>query len=244
MLFCKLLKPDIEFYATYGGLEKICPIVKASKLTPCWWKNADKNANQTFTDGVPDEAGNIKKCPGISDLLLDGFILTSWADMVVDPIDEYNCKIQPSIDIPLAMHTVTHTSYKPHLPAHVLEEYNHVLKIQTPWLVKTKRGHSVYIDNPFYFFNENFICSPGILASDSFFTITLQLLIKSKKRFMIPFGTPLAVIRPFKRKKYKYKINQFSKKAEQLFSYSSLVSFCKFSASVMYNNNRNKCPFS
>jgi hypothetical protein len=247
MLLRKLFEPDIQFYPTYRGLEKISPIIKASKCLPSWWKTANKNEDQTFTDGIPDEVGNIKKCPGIADFLLNGFVLRSWTDIVIDPIDDCNCEIRPSIQLPsVAMHTITHSTYKPHLPLHALEKYTHIIKIQTPWLVKTKRGTSVIIDNPYYFFNNNFDCAPGIQDSDIFFSITLQLLIKSKKQFMIPFGTPLAIIRPHKRKKYSCKINQFSKKVEYLLGYSSLISFCKYSSSNMYNmvRQKNKCPFS
>lgn len=239
-------KFDIEFYSLVDGIEKISPIQKASKLLPSWWKNINVNDNQTFLNSTPINPGNIKKCPGISDFLLDGYILTAWTDIYIDPSDEHICEFKTSIDLPGAIiNQITESVYKPYLSDGALSTYRHALQITPPWLIKTKRGYSIQLQDPFFFFNKEFACSPGIVDTDIIHKVSPVIFIKSDKPFIIPFNTPLAIIKPLKREKLTYNIIPYSRETEKLNMYSNLMSFCKFSTSSIYNLTRkNRCPFS
>lgn len=247
-MFSKIFKPTIEFHATHLGIEQNMPIVKASECLPEWWEKADKNFASRKYNGVNYSRGNIKTCPGISDTILSGFILRAWSDIYVEPMEMNGCIRWEFSHVytNLINHITPSIVYDSFLPKHALDEYKSIYKIQAPWLVKTKRGYSIQILNPFWFFNEFITCAPGIIDTDCFHHLTLMFMVKKSEPFIIPFGAPLAHIIPFKREKHSYKVLPLSPIVRNLFDKSTMVIGSKFSSAASYNRIRKmeKCPFS
>ncbi len=230
----------IEFFTFVEGLDTICPPVEAKKCLPSWWSKIKRNEGSCPINNIPTVPGSVKKCPAVSDYILNGFIIKCWTDIYIDPTDTLNPTIQPSMTSMPSINRVMESVYNMHLPDKVLEEYPLTIKIQTPWVVRTKKGYSIKASDPFYHFNLDYVCAPGIVDTDVYHNLSVQLMIKSKKPFCIPFGSPLILLQPFKREKFYMKINKDREMAKKLFSYSSLISFCRFSASSLYNKIRKK----
>jgi len=237
-----LFKKEIEFFPTTLEIDKVAPIVPASKFLPKWWTDIDPNKHVNLVNNVPVIRGNIKKCPGVSDFLTKGFILPAWTDFYFCYENGKMKKISS-----LQSHGIIHqpdTSFIDFLPDNIKFKKPISYKLLTPWLIKTPPGYSSLILNPTFHFNDNFDTMPGILDTDIFHTLSIEILVKESKTFTIPFNTPLCIIVPFKRNKFKYKINLNKAVMEKLSSLSNLISFAKFSSSAMYNYvRRSKCPF-
>lgn len=245
MIFCR--KPKIEFHNVIKGLDEIYSIKKSSSLLPDWWKKTNPNDGQRFYNGTPLVPGNIKKCPGISDFLLDGHIIPAWTDMFIDPTQPGprgdSCKIDVAmVSQSCTINAFNTSTFREYLPPQI--KCDHIIRIQTPWAIKTSSGHSIQILDPFYFFNTDFVCAPGILDTDAYHSLSVQLMVKSDKPFIIPFGSPLCIVRPFKREKYTSKIFKKNEKGDSLFTKSFFIKSCKFLETSIYNSIRkNKCPF-
>lgn len=238
-------QPNINFHAALEGLEKICPILKSSKHLPEWWKKIDKNEGCNVLSGIPSSPGSVKKCPAITDFILNGFIMNLWTDLYIDPTTYPDPTFEPALQYGPSITINVETSYSYRVPKHVVDEYPHTIKIQSPWLAETTKGYSIYVTDPFYHFNKDFKIVPGIVDTDVYNIITLQVMLKRSKPFVIPFGTPIAHILPFKREKLSFNVLPKSEKSDKMLQYSSLISFSRFSASSLYNfiRKKNSCPF-
>lgn len=237
-------RTKVEFFTILEGLETICPPVESKKFLPDWWNNIKKSDGTCPVSNIPTVPGSVKKCPAVADYLLSGFIIPCWTDIYIDPSDLNNPTIQPSMSNIPSINRVVETVYNMHLPENVLKEYPLTIKVQTPWIIKTKKRYSIKASDPFYHFNLNYVCVPGIVDTDYYNNLSVQIMIKSREPFVIPFGSPLILIQPFKREKFYIKINKDINQAKRLFTRSSLISFCRFSAASLYNKIRrnSKCP--
>lgn len=246
----KKSEPIIEFWALQEGIEETAPIVPAKEILPEWWKKLSIKGVETTDTGLMaqflGEKRTAKRCPAIIDFMTHGWVMTMWCDLVIKTIDG-NMMFQyslPGWDNAGSMHP--NWQMIDHLPKDA-PKYLGVFKPGTPWLVKTKPGYSTYHLDPFYFFNPNFDTAPGIQDSDLYHDLNPQMLIK-KEEFIIPKGTPLQIIVPFKREEMKGAIVPVCEKTRWLNQKSHLISFSRFSSANSYNEYRNKkkqqCPFS
>ena len=248
MIFRK--KPYIEFWATVQGIEKTSPILPAREILPEWWKNMPvKNSQATeqniFTKAIND-AGTVKRCPGIKKILMEGWVLTMWCDLVLKVVDG-NIVCQYSLP-GWEKQCFVHPSWQmiDHLPENAKNKYLYVFKPGCPWLVKTSQGYNTLHLDPFYFFNPNFDSAEGVQESDIYHDMSPQLLLKKEEVF-IPKGTPLQIIIPIKRESIEGKIIPHNDKTAGLSTYNFLIAKSKFSPASSYNEHikrNNKCPFS
>lgn len=191
----------ITFVSRVPYLSKVeeCAPQPMTKSIPDWWKNVDV-AQQVITR---DERmfGNVKNCPSFSDYFSQGYVVTMWADTVIDfdkntgewfwksPSEEFGWEHHPNWQfVDIAKPKVNSQS------GYV------VFKAVSPWSIITPPGYSVLQLPMFYNFNQDFTVMPGVLASDVEHTLNIQVLFHSdKKQLIIERGTPLAQFIPFKR---------------------------------------------
>jgi len=162
----------------------------------------------------------VVNCPGITDFLKTGYILPAWTDM---SFRKYNSEIifNMADNFPNIHHGV-----------HVSDQYKGMdesqlplsvgfHKVTTPWIVKTSPGISLIITHPYWSRNKTFTTVSAVVHSDKapldlkwFFEFNQELPdtpnIVNIEHQIIKRGTPLILLIPFKREKFKHKIEYLS----------------------------------
>jgi len=221
-------------------LEDIVPVLPSSKILPKWFKELPDTTK--IIDGVPITQGNIKKCPAVVDMLLQGWVLPMWTDLYINCTKE---KIEwKASDDSFKFDVHSNKQFIDVMPGFLKDKYYWVFKGYSPWLVKTSPGYSVYALNPFYHFNTNFDIAEGVQFSDVYFDTNPIFIIKKLGEFVIPRGTPLTVYVPFKREKIEGKIIPYSNETVKLLNKKHLITNTMFSSAKSYNTAKpHKCPF-
>jgi len=165
----------------------------------------------------------VKKCIPFLDALTIGYIITIPVDYVVQISEEIkNDKKETKFDLKYSdeipdtfnefMGISSHFSYQ--VPKELRNEHrtvNAILKFSNPWTIKTPPGYSCIFTQPF---NRNlpYKIIDGVVDTDQYtlpinfpFYWTQDLSIKE---CLIPKGTPMALVIPFKRDNWKMKIEK------------------------------------
>jgi hypothetical protein len=181
----------------------------ANNFIPEWYKNENSYINlkkKPLETG--DTSGTIKKCIPIFDAITTGYIITSPVDVYVYINSNNEQMFQfPSIG-PIGFHAIEQA---PNHPAHNAQAYP---KWINHWSIKTPKGYSVLVTQPMHR-DLPFTIFPGVVDTDKYVVPINFPFTTNDPNFegLIPKGTPIAQIIPFKREKWKYKIG--NKKEEQ-----------------------------
>jgi hypothetical protein len=181
----------IEFVSTIPGLELAWPVLPTSQLSPC-----DRRKHPMHV------------CPGIHDWNNSGYIIRAWT--------EIHCEAQGddvSITVNDREHDFSHGKTgsldNKLVPLHFDQVAPNVRKIELPWLIRTKPGYSCILTSPFYHFldNEPYITTyPGVVDTDGLHRPSWVFSVRKKEHFVIPRGTPILQVIPFKREAFNSKV--------------------------------------
>ena len=86
-----------------------------------------------------------------------------------------------------------------------------LLKFQNPWSIQTPKGYSVQFKNPSNNWSTDIHILEGIVDTDEFYTpVNFPFVWTGSKigEFLIPVGTPLIQVIPFKREKYEIEVGE------------------------------------
>lgn len=206
---------DIKFTPSVSMPENLYP-QPASKLLPDWYKNTDsyytKEKKPTHDNVIPE---TIKKCLPVFDAITSGYIIKTFADVFVtqNPNEIYyswNSKLENGHD-PLEFHK---TAQAPQHPLRMGD--NPYPKWHNPWSIKTPPGYSCLFITPLHR-DLPFSILPGIVDTDKFITNIHFPFVLTNTNFegLIPIGTPMAQIIPFKRDSWKLSIGTEKDQKEQ-----------------------------
>jgi len=194
-------KTIIEFINTSSlPLEPPCP---ATLIVPQWYKSKesysthDGKPRPTSVDDTDQTTATIKKCVPIFDAMTTGYIINTAVDIYVTQEGGSPYYRWPDLEY-ITFHSHQQVSGYPHVA-----ENENVAKISNPWAIKTTKGHSCLFIEPMHR-DTIFSIFPGIVDTDSYFSpIEFPFTLK-KKGFegLIPAGTPVAQIIPFKRQRW------------------------------------------
>jgi hypothetical protein len=200
----------------------------ASKFIPDWYKNME-----SYIDGnkKPDGAGGtkatIKKCIPVFDAITAGYIITLPADVYVS-IKEYETKDSATgnkiENLPIkkmqhfewsslgliGFHPVEQAPEHPNLKPHAYPKWNN------PWAIKTPKGYSTLFVQPMH--RESvFTILPGIVDTDIYTAPVNFPMVINDPNFegLIPQGTPIAQVIPFKREGWQMEIGSIEELKEQ-----------------------------
>ncbi len=201
---------------------------KSSKdFLPDWYKKTKSYAEEN------NLRGTIKKCMPVFDAMVSGYIITTYCDLYVSQIGG-ETKIESSLPNVLETHSSDQFLLYPNIKT------ESVPKLLNKWSIKTPKGYSVLICNPMHQDNI-FDILEGVVDTDNYSVpINLPFQLKNKDfQGLIPAGTPIAQIIPFKRdswthsfgnKKNVEKSLRDLKKIKSLFfnSYKKFFRFEKF----------------
>ena len=179
----------------------------ASKFIPSWYKNLSPYmGDKKESIGLNGEINaTIKKCLPVFDAITAGYIITSYTDVNVTQVEENGVKYPhyswPHFS-PIEFHNPEQAPNHPqrnNMPIYP--------KWVNPWSIKTPKGFSVYITQPMH--RESvFTILDGIVDTDTYdVPINFPFVLKDPNfSGLIPAGTPIAQVIPFKRDEWEMKI--------------------------------------
>ena len=195
-------KPKVTWSSIIPGLEKISPILPASKVLPQWFKDIKKSGITEDRNKIP-LLSNIKACPGFIDYAMQGYVVSMWCDLHINVnLIKGTTWRTPHHEFKFDFHD--DNQFKDYLPKNKREKVYGVLKPQCPWRVFTSKGYSMYQLPMTYEFNDIFEVMSGVLHTDVYHEVNQQMVLKKEGEFLIKKGTPLAVYIPYKREKFNF----------------------------------------
>jgi hypothetical protein len=204
----------IKFTDTMGVPEEYRP-KPADRFVPDWYKNLESYlGGSKVPDGNGGTTGTAKRCMPIFDAISGGYILTTYVDLWVKQvpqipegttIDENTdmsiFPTQPFYEWPsfsaIAFHPLEQAPELPIKGAHKLS----YPKWTNPWAIKTPPGYSVLFIQPMHR-DSVFTILPGIVDTDQYAApVNFPFVLNEADKFegLIPAGTPMAQVVPFKR---------------------------------------------
>lgn len=172
--------------------------ISAKKSIPDWYKNSPKT-----TDGKQlrlDLSGNInasmKMCMPFLDSMTSGYVMTTWQDIQVTIIDgtpALSWAVKPDVV------DLRDDSFSGHLPVPSGHSPAHFIW-KNEFIIKTPSGYSVLITHPFNRFDLPFTTLSAVVDADEAVAEGgVSFFIKDGFEGVIPAGTPMFQLLPFKR---------------------------------------------
>ena len=220
-----MLKPkasktkNIVFINTID-VAKEYPPKPAIYFIPKWYKEMEAYFPK---EKNPDSLATIKKCIPVLDALTAGYIIVSPCDVYVSLKDgepHYNSAI-PNL---IAFHP-RKQAYK-----HPVANDFQFPKWINSWGIKTPKGYSCLFVSPMHNQNEHFAILEGIVDTDNYFApVNFPFVLKDPTaEFMIPAGTPIAQVIPFKRDVWESKFSEDGEASTRLARYIDTQFFDRY----------------
>jgi len=192
IIFTDIQNPD-------GVLQKPKP---ASEYIPEWYKKAKSyttldGKKKPNMDGTP--AATVKRCMPVWDMMTAGYIIETPYDIYIGQTSE-GPYFQWAGEDAIILQTMEQFQDHPYS-----RNINYSARINIPWSIKTPKGWSVLIIEPQHREPGPIECASGIVDTDSF-SIPFNMFFKLRDpnfEGMIPAGTPLLQVIPFKRQSWK-----------------------------------------
>lgn len=172
----------------------------ASKNIPDWYKKTEPyGSSKTFKTHHGSVNSTIKKCVPVFDAISAGYIIKTYCDVYVekqnDGLSYYHWPSNPAI----SFHAIQQAE---HHPANNGIPYP---KWMSPWSIKTENGYSCLFISPMHNPNGIFTVLPGIVDTDQYTNPVNFPFTLDNKNFegIIPAGTPMVQVIPFKRDSFK-----------------------------------------
>jgi hypothetical protein len=192
----------------FNDIEKPQP---ASAFIPDWYKNVNSYINnKKVPSGDGTNQGTIKKCMPVFDAITSGYIITSPADVFVS-IKNNKQHFEWSNFGLISFHPVEQA------PEHPNRKPYEYPKWMNPWAIKTPKGYSTLFVQPFH--RESvFTILPGIVDTDTYSAQVNFPFVINDPNFegLIPRGTPIVQVIPFKRDSFQMKFGGQEELAEQM----------------------------
>jgi len=180
------------------------PPAPAIKNLPNWYLQMKeyvhdkKEPNPKHDDGKPNNPSTIKKCMPVFDAITAGYILFTPFDLYIKQVDNEPYYMWNAGEI--TFHPKPQFNYYPKL-----NEYIAAPKFINNWIIETPKGYSCLIIPPMHRPDTKINILPGVVDTDNYaYTIHFPFALENKKfEGLIPAGTPMAQVIPFKREKWK-----------------------------------------
>jgi hypothetical protein len=185
----------------------------ASRFLPSWYKNTSPFtvAGQGFQDVAKANKisqlteinwhSTYKQCVPLVDSMTSGYILTSQAALMV----AFDSSQEPALQ---SIRWMTEHQPIDQQPAEVLDNkypipygYSPVMfRWHNDWKIQTPEGYSILVTHPFHRHDLPFMTITGVIDTDKHpNSIFMPFFVRKDFEGMIPEGTPIAQIIPFKR---------------------------------------------
>ena len=191
------------------NLPHIYPPKPCSNLIPDWYKNTDSYLGKSkMPDGNGSTTGTIKRCMPVFDVINAGYMLLTHTDIWVTQkpdIPDNPDKNIPWFEWPSLDAIQFHSEQQ--APLHPAMTGTPIPKWINPWSIKTPLGYStlfippVHRDNPF-------TALSAIVDTDIYTTPVNIVFTLTDSNFegLVPAGTPIVQVIPFKRESWEMSI--------------------------------------
>lgn len=181
-------------FTNTSGFKDIEKPKPASKEIPDWYKNTESYVgSEKKPNGNGGTTATIKRCMPVFDAISAGYIITSPADVWVSIKDGSQYFEWSNFGL-IEFHPIEQA------PLHPAKNKHAYPKWINPWSIKTPKGYSTLFVQPFH--RESvFTILPGIVDTDEYYAPVNFPMVINDENFegLIPKGTPIAQVIPFKR---------------------------------------------
>jgi hypothetical protein len=191
--------------AVEGGIFN--PPVPASKLIPEWYKNQNKYTNGTkeYNKDNGNINHTIKGCMPVFDMMTAGYIYTLPADVFISRDSDGTINTLWSTNSLKLIESHPRPQYDKYS---IPKEYESVgLKFINPWITQTPKGYSCLFIQPSFRDDLPFSVLPAVVDTDEHpISVNFPFFIRKDFEGMIPMGTPIMQIIPFKRDSWSHQV--------------------------------------
>jgi hypothetical protein len=180
------------------------------KEVPDWYKNTPEYTGEQGKKIINNETPHtIKKCVPVFDAITSGYIIYTQVDIQVTRVDDlpyYTWSDQSAI----SFHPIEQAPLHPSRTEAPYPKWNN------PYAISTPPGYSVLFTAPMH--RESvFTILEGIVDTDQYKApVNFPFVLKDIKwEGVIPAGTPMAQVIPFKRESWEHKIGSNKERQEQ-----------------------------
>ena len=196
---------NLIIFTNILGSDELYPPEPALKNIPEWYKGLEsyigKEKKPIYGNGT--SPATIKRCMPVFDAITMGYILKTSSDVYISQKEGLPYFEWASNEV-IKFHDIKQAYNHP--------ESNGITdfpKWINPWSIKTKRGYSSLFVQPFHR-DSPFLILPGVVDTDKYNApVNFPFVLKDKSfEGIIPAGTPVAQVIPFKRKRWSMKIDK------------------------------------
>jgi Family of unknown function (DUF6065) len=199
---------DITFTKTNPDdiIDKLYYPSPASKKLPEWYKNMVGSFDDNKDAFAVSNSQTMKRCLPIFDAISLGYIICTFTDIYVQQTPEGNPQFSWS-------NAELNEVIQAHPPFQVMgykgKDFPHgAFKFRNPWAIKTPKGYSTLFMNPSHHNNRPFQILEGVVDTDFYSSNVNFPFILNESNFegLIPAGTPIVQVVPFKRDSFQMKM--------------------------------------
>jgi hypothetical protein len=205
---------SIVFTDTMGVPEEYRP-KPATSFVPDWYKNMESYiTGDKAPDGNGMTTGTLKRCMPVFDSITAGYILTTYVDVYISQRDGISISRSTGRKKKIKVPWYEWPSYGPiqfhpveQAPEHPLANGFSYPKWINPWSITTPPGYSVMFTAPAH--RESvFTILDGVVDTDTYTAPVNFPFVLNDHKFegLIPAGTPMAQVIPFKRETWEMTI--------------------------------------
>jgi len=197
--------PDIIFEALEDYAKVYDPPVPAKQCLPDWYKNQPlyagnkKQIGQLGDDNYVNHT--IRACMPVFDHITAGYVIVTPCDIIIDTT---NNQANFSWATKSMRHVDLHSPAQyENLPYDRRLYSSFICKFNSGWGVKLPVGYSLICQPPAWIPNAPFTALSGIVDADKYhLPLNFPCLIKNDYQGIIPIGTPIVQLIPFKRESW------------------------------------------
>ena len=207
----------ITFTDTIGVPEEYRP-VPASKLIPDWYKNLESYiGGDKRPDGNASTTATAKRCMPIFDAISGGYLILTHADLWVSQKPDEEGKLHPYYEWAnfgaIAFHPKQQLPEHPHGAGHEIS----YPKWTNAWAIQTPPGYSSLFIPPLHR-ETPIIALSGVVDTDTYTApVNFPFVLRDPKMDgLIPAGTPIMQVIPFKRDEWEMQIGSQEELIQQV----------------------------
>lgn len=208
----------IKFTDTIGVPEEYRP-VPASKIIPEWYKKLESYVGgEKRPDGNAGTTATAKRCMPIFDAITGGYIISTHADLWVSQRPEEDGNVAPYYEWANFGAISFHPKHQlPEHPDGAGHEFSYP-KWNNAWAITTPPGYSSLFISPLHRETPIIVLS-GVVDTDVYEApVNFPFVLRNPKMDgLIPAGTPIMQVIPFKRDEFQMEIGsnqEFQKQAK------------------------------
>lgn len=179
--------------------------IPASKKIPEWYKSISRyiGGEKKPSSNPKGTTGTIKTCMPVFDAITSGYLILSATDVFIEKEEEGRFYNWANYNL-ITFHSQNQVTGYPKLNKKLNQE--NVPKFANHWIVKTPKGYSCLFLPPSHH-DLPFSILPGIVDTDTYFhPVNFPFIPDPDFSGLIPKGTPIAQVIPFRRENWKMSI--------------------------------------